>query len=229
MHIQKNAKQIQIMNSPIQKMNTKNTDDHSNIISNSHQGSKIFNRESNEECIRLQIKNSRSNPWAAHQNKYINAASSNPFRYDDLEKRVKSERDAKSIDQINFTSLCESEAIQWKNKTNYELEFRSPYIVYQFKDVISVFRIYFYIYLLIQLGVAWFIGGALSGSFGYPVEFWILTITIIKIMIDASILVSNLGQHQDKIIAPAIISTGVFIFLAVLVFVTSKITQIFSY
>jgi hypothetical protein len=77
--------------------------------------------------------------------------------------------------------------------------------------------------------VAWYIGSALGGSFGYPVEFWILTITVIKIMIDASILAHFLGQHQDRLIAPAIISTGVFSFLALLVFITPKITRFFLY
>jgi hypothetical protein len=217
------------MNSEIKKINIENTDDQSNIVSKSHKAFEIIDQETDEECVRLQINNNRSSQRTAYQNQDKPAVSSNPFIYDDLEEWVESEGDAKSIDQINFTTPCKSEEIQRNNNTNYELEFRNPYIVYRFKNVITVFRIYFYIYVLIQLAVACYIGSALGGSFGYPVEFWILTITVIKIMIDASILAHFLGQHQDRLIAPAIISTGVFSFLALLVFITPKITRFFLY
>jgi hypothetical protein len=217
------------MNSEIKKINIENTDDQSNIVSKSHKAFEIIDQETDEECVRLQINNNRSSQRTAYQNQDKPAVSSNPFIYDDLEEWVESEGGAKSIDQINFTTPCKSEIVQGNKNANYELEFRNPYIVYRFKNVITVFRIYFYIYVLIQLAVAWYIGSALGGSFGYPVEFWILTITVIKIMIDASILAHFLGQHQDRLIAPAIISTGVFSFLALLVFITPKITRFFLY
>lgn len=105
------------------------------------------------------------------------------------------------------------------------IKYKNPYHIYSFKCLNSAFRLNLWIYVAIQLGISAYLGNVLAGTFGFPGMMWILTIFILKIAIDLSIVASHFGKHQDKLLAPALISTATFAFPAVLLLIMNEVVR----
>ena len=105
------------------------------------------------------------------------------------------------------------------------IKYKNPYHIYSFKCLNSAFRLNLWIYVAIQLVIAAYLGNDLAGTFGFPGMLWIVTIFFLKIAIDLSIVASHFGKHQDKLLAPALISTAIFAFPAVLLLIMNEVVR----
>jgi hypothetical protein len=100
---------------------------------------------------------------------------------------------------------------------------RNPYFVYGIKSLIDNFRLYFWLYAFLHLPIVAYLGIGLAGTFGYPGVFWILTILIVKIAVDATIVALHIGQHWQKLVIPSSISITTFYLLGGAFFYFDKI------
>jgi hypothetical protein len=154
----------------------------------------------------------------------INAASSmEPFTAKSSEDRVGVASSPKSDVRIKPESSKKS--VMNRVNAPKNIKRKSPYHIYSFKCLNSAFRINLWIYVAIQLGIAAYLGNVLAGTFGFPGMMWILTIFSLKIAIDLSIVASHFGKHQDKLLAPALISTATFAFPAVLLLIMNEVVR----
>jgi hypothetical protein len=116
----------------------------------------------------------------------------------------------------------ESEKILGTNN-NKPITPRNPYYIYGFKSLVDNFRLYFWLYAFLHLPIIAYLGIGLSGTFGYPGVFWILTILIVKIAVDATVVALYIGQHWQKLIVPSFISISTFYLIAGFVYFFEKI------
>lgn len=91
---------------------------------------------------------------------------------------------------------------------------RNPYFVYGLKSLIDNFRLYFWLYAFLHLPIVAYLGSGLAGTFGYPGVFWILTILIVKIAVDATVVALHIGKHWKKLVIPSSISIATFYLIA---------------
>jgi hypothetical protein len=145
-------------------------------------------------------------------------------------------RQKSSEDRVGFASSPKSDVSIKPESSNNSvmnrinsptniIKHKNPYHVYSFKCLNGAFRMNLWIYVAIQLVIAAYLGNDLAGTFGFPGMMWILTIFFLKIAIDLSIVAFHFGKHQDKLLAPALISTAIFAFPAVLLLIMNEVVR----
>jgi len=179
------------------------------------------------KCHKLQTGNRRTKPKAAHPEQKKAVASAEPFTSQTFEQWVESQEPEARTEIIRLLAPDESDVIRGTNK-NKPAKFRNPYYIYGFGCIPRAFGLIFWVYLITQVVTACYLGNEMGGAFGYPREFWIIVTLFTKTATDMSIAAHFLGKHQDKLIAPAVISAGVFTFLAVSVYSAGKIIPLFT-
>jgi hypothetical protein len=181
-------------------------------------------QEGNSRCIRLQVASNRKRLRTAdHCQAYFTNAKE-PFASEAFEQWVESVDEPVLIDGVKFQMPEESDVIRGTTK-NKVVAFKNPYYIYGFRCVMNACRLYFWIYIIIQLAIAVYLGSCLDGVFDQNRLFWVLLIIIMKATIDSCIVAFHFGKHQDKLLAPALISTTTFAFPAVLLLITNEVAR----
>jgi hypothetical protein len=179
--------------------------------------------ESTGDANELQINSWREALLISDPTKRNAASSMEPFTAKSSADRVGVASSPKSDVRIKPESSKKS--VMNRVNAPKKIKHKSPYHIYSFKCVNSAFRINLWIYVAIQLVIAAYLGNVLAGTFGFPGMMWILTIFFLKIAIDLSIVASHFGKHQDKLLAPALISTAIFAFPAVLLLIMNEVVR----
>ncbi|MFM2197171.1 MAG: hypothetical protein RLZZ505_603 [Verrucomicrobiota bacterium] len=160
---------------------------------------------------------------------YGNAAPDmEPFTTKGIEGRVEAAGNPAS--DINIQPESSKTPVVARGTTPKKIiKYKNPYHIYSFKCLNSAFRMNLWIYVLIQLMIAAYLGNDLAGALGFPAMMWIMTIFFLKIAIDSSIVAFHFGKHQEKLIAPAFISTATFAFPAVLLLITNEVVRFIQF
>jgi hypothetical protein len=151
-----------------------------------------------------------------------------PFTTHAFEDRVDAAGEMKSDIQINLDS-SKTLGMPSGNTSKRVMKYKNPYHIYSFKCLNGAFRMNLWIYVAIQLVIAAYLGNDLAGALGFPGMMWILTIFFLKIGIDLSIVAFHFGKHQDKLLAPALISTATFAFPAVLLLIINEVVRFIQF
>lgn len=180
--------------------------------------------ESTGDSNDLQINSWREALLISDPTKRNAASSMEPFTAKSSEDRVRVASSPKSDVRIKPESSKKS-VMNRVNSPKNIIKHKNPYHVYSFKCLNNAFRINLWIYVAIQLVIAAYLGNVLAGTFGFPGMMWIVTIFFLKIAIDLSIVAYHFGKHQDKLHAPALISTAIFAFPAVLLLIMNEVVR----
>jgi hypothetical protein len=177
---------------------------------------------------KLQINSWRKDLLVSNQAKRNAASSMEPFTTHAFEDRVDAVGDTNSEIQINLDS-SNPPGMPRGNTCKKVMKYKNPYHIDSFKCLNSAYRMNLWIYVAIQFIIAAYLGNDLAGALGFPGMMWILTIFFLKIAIDLSIVACHFGKHQDKLLAPALISTATFAFPAVLLLIMNEFVRFIQF